>query len=188
VQSQRAKEANLVRRAQMGDAEAFDELVRQNAPRLFQVVRRLASDTAGAEAIVQEAFLRIWKNLHRYRHEGPFFPYLVTIALNVGRDQWRKARGFEFHTLEPYEESLPDPDPIPEALVEQRETLEALAQAVAELPAAYRAVIALRYDAELSYAEIAAALDIPVNTVRTHLRRAKLHLRRLLMEKEAQHG
>ncbi len=175
-------ERELIRRAQAGDDDAFGKLVVSHTPKLYRVIRRMTSDPSEAEAIVQEAFLRAWQALPRYRNDRPFFPYLVTIAVNLGRDLWRKARFLEFGELETVAQAAPSPEPGPERQVEHGETLQALATAVAALPSAYRAVIALRYDAELSYEEIAAALDLPLNTVRTHLRRAKDHLRSLLEE------
>ncbi len=181
-------EAELIRRVRAGDAEAFDQLVIQHTPALFRVVRRLASDAAEAEAIVQEAFLRAWRNLSRYQNDRPFFPYLVTIAVNLARDQWRKTRHLDFGGLEAIEESMADSGPIPESVIERTETLQILAQAVADLPPAYRTVIALRYDAGLSYQQIADTLELPVNTVRTHLRRAKLQLRKDLELQEVLDG
>jgi RNA polymerase sigma-70 factor (ECF subfamily) len=175
-------EQSLVRLARSGDDQAFAGLVEAYAPTLYKVVRRVASDTAEAEAIVQEAFLRTWKMLPRYTEGRPFFPYLVTIALNIGRDQWREARRLDFGGLEEVAESLPTQEPGPETELERAETLRALSKAVAALPRAYRMVIALRYDAELSYEEIAEALKLPLNTVRTHLRRAKEALRKALVE------
>lgn len=170
----------LISRARDGDDAAFAHLVTRHTPALYRVVRRLASDQGEAEAIVQEAFLRIWQNLHRYKEDREFFPYLVTIAVNLGRDQWRKSRFLDFGGLEPLADSLPTPEPGPEIQVEQAERLQTLAQAVGDLPPAYRAVIALRYDASMSYQQIADALSLPLNTVRTHLRRAKGHLRNVL--------
>jgi RNA polymerase sigma-70 factor (ECF subfamily) len=170
----------LVRRAQAGDDQAFAQLVVRHTPALFRLARRMTSDSSEAEALVQETFLRLWKNLARYKGERPFYPYLVTIALNLGRDQWRKFRQLDFSGLESLEESQPDASPSPEMQVERSEARRALAQAVADLPDAYRVVIALRYEAGLSYQEIAESLELPINTVRTHLRRAKAHLRKIL--------
>ena len=107
------------------------------------------------------------------------FPYLATVVVNLGRDRWRKARreaGFELESIA----SEPDREPGPESQVEYQELLVELAQAVDQLPPVYRAVIALRYDAGMSYQEIAIALDLPLNTVRTQLRRAKKSLRNSL--------
>lgn len=181
-------DAELIRQARSGNDEAFDQLVIRHTPALYRVVRRIADDSAEAEAIVQEAFLRIWRNLQRYRTGRPFFPYLVTVALNLARDQWRSLRRLDFEGLEPVLEVFSDPDLGPEAQLEQAESLQALAEAVAQLPPAYRAVIALRYDAELSYQEIAQALDLPVNTVRTHLRRAKANLKQYLSNPERENS
>jgi len=178
-------DAELIRQARSGNDEAFGLLVIRHTPALYRVVRRIAEDSAEAEAIVQEAFLRVWRNLQRYRTGRPFFPYLVTIALNLARDQWRSFRRLDFEGLEP---ALSDPEPGPEAQLEQAESLQALAEAVAHLPPAYRAIIALRYDAELSYQEIAEALNLPVNTVRTHLRRAKANLKQYLSNPERENS
>ena len=177
-------EKELVSRLRAGDEQAFDQIVSAYTPPLYRVVRRIASDQDEAEAILQETFLRFWKALPWYDEERPLLPYLVTIAVNRGRDVWRRSRLVDFTGLGSAAEDIPGFEPTPESQVEQAEQLQALAEAVARLPLAYRAVIALRYDAGLSYQEIAESLDLPVNTVRTHLRRAKAHLRTQLERTE----
>ena len=179
-----SEEAELIRKARQRDDDAYAQLVTYFTPRLYRVVRRMADDSGEAEAIVQETFLRAWENLARYQEDRPFFPYLVTIAINLGRDQWRKSRFVDFSGLDSIEDELPDSDTVLETQVEQAELLKELAQAVSELPPAYRAVIAMRYDAGMSYQEIAQGLQLPVNTVRTHLRRAKIQLRQALERQE----
>ena len=161
-------EQDIIRRARQGDDEAFEQLIMRFTPAIFRVVRRMTSDSQEAEAIVQETFLRVWQALPRYKDDRPFFPYLVTIATNIYRDQWRKSKRLDFGGLEPLDESMPN--------------LQALDNAVSELPPPYRTVIALRYDANLKYQEIAEVLDIPINTVRTHLRRAKMFLKDILTQ------
>lgn len=177
----------LLERTRAGDSTAFKALVERHSTGLFRVIRRMASDSSEAEAIVQESFLRVWHILRSPRSQAqdwtrPFFKYLVTIAMNLARDRWRKDRFLDYSGLEGYQEIIPSTLPDPESLVEENETLDALAEAVAELPSAYRAVIALRYTGGLSYAEIAKILELPVNTIRTHLRRAKILLRERLSE------
>ena len=83
-------------------------------------------------------------------------------------------------------ENYSNQDPNLEERADQREVLQNLAQAVDALPFIYRAVISLRYDADLKYEEIAAVLTLPLNTIRTHLRRAKQILRKRI--EEASHG
>lgn len=173
-------EQNLLRRARSGDGSAFEQLVIQHTPALYRVVRRLSSDSAEAEAIVQEAFLKTWYSRSRLQPDKRFFPYLVTIALNLARDQLRRQRFLADDDLEAEQAYAVDDAPGPEQLLEEAQLIQALEQAVAELPVAYRMVISLRYEAEMDYRQIAEALGLPVNTVRIHLHRAKALLRRRL--------
>lgn len=180
---QDVEEAELVRSAQAGDSAAFDLLVERYTPHLYRVVRRLANDQNEAEAIVQETWLRAWRAVPRYVADRPLSPWLVRIAINVARDRWRKKTPLDFADLGGEEIVLLDPMPGPEDQLSRKEALERLARGVEELRPEYRMVIALRYDAGLSYKQIANALDIPLNTVRTYLHRAKSVLR-LWMEAE----
>jgi RNA polymerase sigma-70 factor (ECF subfamily) len=161
----------------LGEVAAFDQLVSMHTPKLYQVVRRMTPDSGEAEAIVQETWLRAWKALSRFREEGPMRPWLMTIATNITRDRWRKKEPLQFVDLHAEEEGLPDSGPTPEVRMTRKEALDRLGRGVENLRPKYRAVIALRYDAGLSYQEIANTLGIPLNTVRTHLRRAKSILR-----------
>jgi len=167
-----ALEQDLIARARTGDESAFEQLVKTFTPDLFRAVRRMVADTGEAEAIIQEAFWRVWQALPRYQGDRRFFPYLVTIAANLLRDAWRKERRIlpdEYDALAERFDELPSP----EAQTEEAELSQGLAKAAENLPPLYRAVIALRYDAGLSYEAIASAMDLPLNTVRTYLHRAK---------------
>ncbi len=171
----------LIEQARRGNLEAFEALVHRHAPNLYRLVRRMSSDAGEAEAVVQEAFLRVWASLARYQNDRPFFPYLATIAVRIQRDRWRKDRHEELDDQDRLAEASGESDD-PLILVEEAEALQALARAVAQLPPLYRTAIALRYEAGLRYEEIAAAMNIPLNTVRTYLKRAKARLRRDLEE------
>jgi len=175
---------DLVRRAVGGDARAFDRLVEVETPRLYRLVRRFAADRGEAEALVQEAWLRAWKNRKRCVPDRPFFPWLARIALNAAHDEWRKRRPLDFADAGEAIEGLPSVEPAAELLLEAREARAALTRSVEELRPEWRVVVALRYDGGLEYAEIAEVLGIPVNTVRTHLHRARLALRAKLEERD----
>jgi RNA polymerase sigma-70 factor, ECF subfamily len=178
-----ANEHEIIRRAQSGDEEAFESLVILFSPTLFRVVKRMVRDPSEAEAIVQETFWRTWRSLNRYDNDQPFFPYLATIALNLVRDRWRKERWVESDGLGTDFELAAYPEPEIETLVEEKEVKEDLEDAIHQLPPPYRAVIALRYQGELDYEEIAKIMKAPVNTIRTHLHRAKILLRRIIEKK-----
>jgi RNA polymerase sigma-70 factor (ECF subfamily) len=173
-------EAELVRKAQTGDPGAFDRLVEIFTPRLYQIVRRFASDRGEAEVIVQETWLRAWRALPRSIEGRSLSPWLVRIAVNVARDIWRKKKPLDFADAVGEEEFLKDEGPGPEERMSQKEALERLVRGVEHLRPEYRMVIALRYEGGLSYQEIASVLNLPLNTVRTHLHRAKSTLRRWL--------
>lgn len=178
-------EAELVRKARVGDPEAFDRLVEISTPRLYRIVRRFASDRGEAEAIVQETWLRAWRALPRSVKDRPVAPWLVRIAVNVARDIWRKKKPLDFADVGGEEDFLQDERPGPEERISQKEALERLVRGVERLRPEYRMVIALRYESGLSYQEIAGVLNLPINTVRTHLHRAKSMLRRWLETEDA---
>lgn len=181
-------ERELIEMAQAGDDEAFESLILTHTPGLFRVVRRMLPDDAEAESVVQETFWRVWRSLARYKNDRPLFPYLVTVAVNHLHDRWRTSRWLEDVDFAEAADQLLDPRPPVHDEVEARELLAALAKAVDELPANYRVVIALRYQAEMRYEQIAETLDLPVNTVRTHLYRATQLLRARMEELDGTHG
>ncbi|HVN15224.1 MAG TPA: sigma-70 family RNA polymerase sigma factor [Anaerolineales bacterium] len=173
----RGKELDLIQHARLHDERAFAELVEAYTLAVYRITRRMVTDTLEAESIVQETFWRFWQKLPRYQTDAPLLPYLATIASNLARDRYRRERWLDDEVAENVLENRADEGPEPEAQFDQKQTLERLAAAVESLPIGYRAVIALRYDAGLDYEEIAQALSMPLNTVRTHLRRAKQKLK-----------
>jgi RNA polymerase sigma-70 factor (ECF subfamily) len=176
-------ESDLIERARLQDEEAFALLVKVYTPAVYRIVRRMVTDTMEAENIVQETFWRFWQRLAGYRTDAPLLPYLATIASNLARDRFRRERWLDDEAQVPQESQIGAEGP--EVELEHSQSLERLAAAIESLPIGYRAVIALRYEAGMEYEEIARALSLPLNTVRTHLRRAK---RRLREELEADDG
>jgi len=177
----------LVTQSLRGDAQAFAELVTRYTAPIFNLVLRLTNDQAEAENMTQETFLRAYTALPHSRTELAFKPWLFQIAVNLCRDWARKKRPAAFSELAQEaeaapEEAIEDQSPLPLDQIEESELQRALAHAIGELPDIYRAVVTLRYTEELSYDEIAAVLKLPINTVRTHLFRAKTILRKSLAD------
>lgn len=173
-------DASLVTRHLAGDPRAFGELVRRYTAAIYNVAYRYTGDRQEAENLTQETFLRAWHALPRLALDRPLKPYLVKITLNLCRDWAEQNKVAHVDSLE-QEEVDPagdEHDPL-EGL--SREELRARVRAGMDaLPPLYRTVLALRYSEEMSYEEMASALEIPVNTVRTHLHRAKARLRLVL--------
>ncbi|HZP42977.1 MAG TPA: RNA polymerase sigma factor [Candidatus Binatia bacterium] len=166
-------DAVLLRRTARGDEASFATLLRRYERRFYGVARRLLGDDRDAEDAVQLAFLRVFARAGEYRDGFAGATWLYRILTNVCIDAYRKRRA-EARALGT--RPLPASAPGPRA---ERVDLEA---ALARLPAEGRVVLLLRYVDDLPYREIARVRGITVNTVKTHLRRAKLLLRRHLEE------
>jgi len=178
-------ETDLIRRASQGEETAFDRLVEIHTPRLYRLVRRMAPDRAEAEALVQEAWLRAWKHRQRCSPDKPFFPWLAAIALNLARDEWRKRQPLDFADVGDSIDMLPAEEASIEVQIEAQQARARLSRYIEELRPEWRIAIALRYDGGLEYTQIAAVVGIPLNTVRTHLRRARESLRARLEADDA---
>jgi RNA polymerase sigma-70 factor (ECF subfamily) len=177
----------LVRQFLRGDVAAFTELVERYTAPIFNLAFRLTDDRAEAENVTQEAFLRVYSALPHSRTDLAFKPWLFQIAVNLCRDLARKKRPTAFAELvsddqAAPEEAIEDEAPLPLDQIEERALESALTSAVMNLPEVYRIAVTLRYTEEMSYEDIAAVLKLPVNTVRTHLFRAKAMLRKSLVE------
>lgn len=171
----------LLSRYKQGDARAFRELMERYAPSIYNLAYRFLLDPMEAENVTQETFLRVMLSLGRLRLDLPFKPYLFRIAVNLCRDLARKKRTLTFTDLDSSDDASDSHFAYDAPEVWERLTDAELAArvntALADLPPPYQIVLLLRYSEDLSYEEIAHTLDLPLNTVRTHLRRAKQRLR-----------
>ena len=169
-------ELELIKQAQQGDRRAFGQLVRLHREGAVNVVYRMCGDADLAEEAAQEAFIRAWTNLPRYKPRSPFRNWLYRIATNVAVDALRSQK----ETVDVESVDVPDAESGPEVLTEVRERGERVRQAVLDLPPASRAVVVLREYEDLSYKEIADTLGIPIGTVMSRLNYARTLLRQTL--------
>ncbi len=170
-------EAEWIRRAQAGDQAAYGQLVRQYQRLIVSVAYRHGLDLVEAEDVAQETFVKAWLALPRYQPAaGSWRAWLCRIALNLAIDAHRRD-----HARLSLDEWLPDPIRGPAEQAESRLQAQCVRRALAQLPPASRAALVLCEYAGLSYAEIAAALDIPLGTVMSRLHYARRRLRELLV-------
>jgi RNA polymerase sigma-70 factor (ECF subfamily) len=173
----------LVERAQRGDREAMDGLVAKYQTRAYQFAYRLCNNNDTASDLVAESFLRVYTALPRFRREAQFSTWLYRIITNCFLDLRKKEKHRQHQSLD--EAVLVDTEggPSVESPVEAGERSERellMRQALAQLPEYQRAMIVMYHTESLSYEEIAAALDLPIGTVKSRLNRARLALRDLL--------
>ncbi len=175
-------ELELTTRAQQGDRDAFAELVRSHYPGLVRVIYRLCGDAALAEDAAQETFLKAWQHLASFRPGTSLKSWLYRIGVNAALDALRRGRNTPVD-LEAVRAE--DAAAGPEEALLQKERAKTVQAAMLSLSEASRAVLVLREYGGLSYAEIAAALDIPAGTVMSRLNYARGRLRERL---EAEFG
>ena len=173
-------ETTLVHRARSGDREAFAALVDLHAVYIYNLALRLVDQPQEAEDLAQEAFVRAWRALPRFRAESRFRTWLYRIVTNLAYNRLPRLRA-ELEMLTPDETALAaDQGPGIERQLVNAELAAALQAAIADLPPAYRLLITLRHLEGLSYDEIAAATDMPLGTVKTGIFRARRQLREAL--------
>lgn len=170
------EDRSLIASAQFGDRQAFTELVCRHQAGVVSFIYRMCGDPRLAEDAAQEAFVRVWQNLNNYKPQYAFRSWLYRIAANAALDALRRER-----PEAPIDDlPLTDKAPTPEQAAEQDQRAAQVRQAVSRLSEPLRLVLVLREYQELSYQEIASALDIPTGTVMSRLNTARTQLRREL--------
>lgn len=167
-------DATLVARVRSGDLDAYAELVRRHAPMAVRTAALLGAG-ADAEDVVQEALVKAYRSLGRFRAGAPFRPWLLRIVANEARNHHRSAvrRGSREQVAAAIPEALLDPGDQ----VADRERRAGLLAAVNALPDRLRVVVTCRYLLDLDEAETAATLGLPQGTVKSRLHRGLTRLR-----------
>jgi RNA polymerase sigma-70 factor (ECF subfamily) len=165
-----AAEATVVALAMSGDARAFSELVRRRQGPLRNLLRRLSRDPALADDLAQQAFIKAWRFLPKLRSVGAYGAWLRRLAINTYLEHVRAAAppGVEL-----------DPDELPNAANEARSGDERmdLDRALAGLARDERLCVVLAYSEGMSHGEISVATNLPLGTVKSHIKRGSERLR-----------
>ncbi|MCE2793533.1 MAG: sigma-70 family RNA polymerase sigma factor [Planctomycetota bacterium] len=172
-------ETRLIRAATAGDPEAFGRLVLMYQDRLVNSLFHLLGNQAEAEDVAQEAFVLAFLKLATFRGQSQFYTWLFRIARNLSVSRFRKAR--KTASLDAVESGgsqlLLSDEPAPDRQLLVEEAGTRVREALARLSEEHRAILILRELDELDYDAIAAALELPVGTVRSRLHRARLQLK-----------
>ncbi len=175
-------EGALIKRAQRGDAAAFESLVMMHAQLVYNLALRTLNNTQEAEDVAQETFVRAWQALPRFQGASRLSTWLYRITTNLCYNRLPQLKQ-EMAALDVAETAVSTPSSLsPETTLLNQEQRQALVTAVSHLPQSYRLLITLRYAQEMSYADIAAVTDMPLGTVKTGLFRAHRLLAEFLSE------
>lgn len=171
----------LAARARKGDLAAYSQLVRRYEQLAFRVAWLVCRSSSEAEDAAQDAFIKAYRALDRFREDGEFRPWLLRIVANEARNRSRSA-GRRSHYESLAAAAREDAVPSPETAAVAGERRERLLGAVDALPEHERVIVACRYLLELTEAETAEVLGVPPGTVKSRLSRAMSRLRTTLTE------
>jgi RNA polymerase sigma-70 factor (ECF subfamily) len=178
-------DSQLVGRVQSGDQQAFAELLRRHRDRVF----RLAVSILGrefipeAEDVTQEVFLRIHRAIGSFRGEAEFTSWIYRIAFNQAMNLKARVRFRSPHTDETALDRTASPQPGPDRQAETAQRDRALADCIAALPEVYQSALRLYYWLDAGVGEVAELLDIPENTAKSYLHRARQLLHGMLKQR-----
>lgn len=169
----------LLGRVALSDRAAFAELYDRTSAKLYGVALRVLKDRSLAEDVLQETYAKIWSKAGRYRAGGPSpMSWLIAIARNTAIDRLRSVRAAAGD--EAVAEDIPSAEPTPEAVAVARGEAGRVMSCLGELPEDRRRAVTGAYLDGLSYADLAARHDVPLNTMRTWLRRSLIALKECL--------
>lgn len=185
--------SEIIRRAQTGDSEALTQLIISQQHYVYSIAMSVLKDPDDAADLAQEAFVRLFRALPQYNGESRFTTWLYRLVVNLGRDELRK-RGRQVPII-PAASEEDEQDPIasvadddrwadPALALDSRELRDDVRRALARLEEHYRLVLTLYYFDDMKYTDIAEVLDLPLNTVKSHIRRGKERLAALLQAQE----
>ncbi len=185
--------ADIIYRAQAGDPEALTQLIISQQHYVYSIAMSVLKNPEDAADLAQEAFVRLFRALPQYNGESRFTTWLYRLVVNLGRDELRR-RGRQVPVVMPAATedaqdelaSVADDDrwADPALALDSRELRDDVRRALEQLDEHYRLVLTLYYFDDMKYNDIAEVLDIPLNTVKSHIRRGKERLAALLQEQE----
>lgn len=177
------REQELIARAQQGDRSAFAALVRAHQHEVYTLARRLVGDPHLASDIAQEALIRAWKALPRFRGDSRLSTWLYRITVNASWTQKKRARKHQSSSIDDHLDlAAPEDANYPTVAGEMLELRDRLRAALDDLPEGQRQVVVMKDIHGWSHAEIAEATGISITAAKVRLHRARARLARELEE------
>lgn len=182
-------ESEIIKKCQQGDLEAFEKLILSYQKKVYTIAYRYVGRREEAEDLAQEAFIKVYRSLKTFRGDSSFSTWLYHVVTNVCRDALRKnSRKLEEDSLDcavttekgEIRREIVDWSMSPAFLYEQKELGEFLQSLINQLSPEYKAVILMREIQDMSYEEIAQAMNCSLGTVKSRLSRARKTLRDMI--------
>jgi RNA polymerase sigma-70 factor, ECF subfamily len=163
--------------------EEFSDLVQRHEAMVFRMLARLTGEREELEDLAQEVFLRLFRALPHFQGRAKVSTFLYRIIVNVVNDEWiRRKEARRMTPIDDEAHELAYNAPGPGDLLERKQVQQAIEAALEQLEFRDRTVLALHYQEGRSYKEIAAVLELPMGTVKTHLHRSRERLKAAMGE------
>ena len=184
----RMSDEELMLQFQSGRSEAFNALVNRYSSRLMRYLYRGCGDLMGCEDMIQETFVRVYRNRHSYKQgQAQFANWIYTIAGNLARSRYRKRQRRQTYCSQALncdcrrgEVDIPDVSVPPDWHLEKEVSSRYIQKALEKIPADFRTVVVLRDIQQLPYDEIAEITGLPMGTVKSRINRGRAKLRNIL--------
>jgi len=180
---------DLMESFQYGTIDAFNILVERYCERLMHYLYGFLGDTRRCEDLLQETFLRVYRNRHSYQRIAKFSTWLYTIAGNLARSEYRKRKRRRMYSIqsvnrdnEEYEMAIPDETFAPDKHAESTLQDQYIQDALDQIPPNFREVVVLRDVQQLAYDEIANITGLPMGTVKSRINRGRTKLQAILKD------
>jgi len=185
----RVSDEELMRRCREGDMSAFELIVLRYKDAIFNFIYHFVADYHRAQDISQETFLRVLRNVERYKSRNSFKTWLYKIAVNLCKNELRDRNRRKTLSLDDLGMDIDGRGiiynaPTPDEAYERDEVRRLVKDAVRSLPTDQRTAIIMREYQDLSYEEIASALDCSLGAVKSKIHRARQNLKKILVEME----
>jgi len=171
-----------------GDEQSFETLVNRHIKHTYNFIIRYGGNSAVADDLLQETFLRAWKNLRHFDSEKKFVTWLLTIARNVVMDWHRKRKDVSFSLLDTEETEFSDTLiselPSPEEIFDQKFLKTKFDEEVSKLSPVEQTILLLHLEQELPFIEISEVISKPVNTVKSIYRRSLIKIKKNWIENQ----
>ena len=176
----------LIERYLNGDEQSLEILIERHIKPIYRFIYRFVRDGSQAQDITQDVFVRMWRNIKKFDRKRNFNTWLYAIAKHACIDFLKKKKTISFSAFENnegenvVEEMLADTSPLPDEILARKSLGQMLARATEMLSPQYRTVLALHYNNNFTFREIAESLSEPLDTVKSRHRRALIMLKRII--------
>ena len=172
-----------------GNHKAFDGLINRHSQAVYRFTFKLLGNPDEAHDVTQETFIKAWKNIKKFDQEKDFRIWVFSIARNCSIDKLRKKKSVNFSSLDDeeseFDANIPDDQLLPHEIFEQNEKIELVRKALEAIPFNQKTAILLHHGEEMTFEEISEVVGKPMNTVKSHYRRALVSLKKFIESQDA---